>query len=114
MIGSNTVLATVREVMLFKKDAREACTVIISDTSPTLGWGLSARSVALNIFSANKLLTCLAADVRLAVLAALAALAVCLATTVVSHYCGQPAIMWQATIVSRHYSGKIIAPDVDF
>ena len=69
---------------VFKKDAREARTVIISDTSPALGCGPSARSVALNIFSADKLWTCLAADVRLA------ALAVCLATTVVSHFCGQP------------------------
>ena len=40
---------------VFEKDAREARTVIISDTSPALGWGPSARSVALNIFSANKL-----------------------------------------------------------
>ena len=65
----------------------------------------------------------------MAVLAALAALAVCLATTVVSHYCGQPllcpaiivashycvqALLWSATIVVSHYCGKIIAPDADF
>ena len=49
----------------------------------------------------------------MAVLAALAVLAVCLANIVVSHYCGQ-LLLWPATIVVVHYCGKITASEADF
>ena len=43
----------------------------------------------------------------MAVLAALAVLAVCLANIVVSHYCGQ-LLLWPATIVASYYCGQLL------
>ena len=47
---------------VLKRNAREARSVTIPDTSPVLGWGPSARFMPVNFVSAKKLWTCLATE----------------------------------------------------
>ena len=93
----------------------------IPDTSPTLGWGPSARSVAVNFVSAKKLWTCLATEAPVTDVAANYRSHPCLSwlsTTVTSgnpslspptivaiHQCVLP-VLWPSIIVASHYCGR--------